>query len=81
MVHQDQPHQVCCHAEKVRAVLPVLLVLIDHAQVGFMRQRGGLQRMAYFLPAQITGGELSQLIVDEGSQMVEGQLTALAPVK
>ena len=45
VIHQDEPHQVRRHAEKVRPVLPVLLALVDHAQVGFMRERGRLQCM------------------------------------
>jgi len=44
-----------------------------------MRERGRLRRMSWILSAQIAGGQLAQLVVNQGSQLLQGQFIALAP--
>jgi hypothetical protein len=42
VIHQDLPHQLRRHAEKVRAALPIRQLLRDQTEVRFVHQRGGL---------------------------------------
>jgi hypothetical protein len=44
-VHQNPPHQLSRHTEKVRAILPLHLPHIDQLQVRFVDERRSLERM------------------------------------
>ena len=65
VVNEYAPHHLCGNTEKVRAILPVRLRLIDHAQVSLVYERGRLQRVSLTLPAQIARREPSEFCVDE----------------
>ena len=67
VVHQDPPHQARGHAEKLGAVPPVDLTLIDQAEVGLVDERGGLQGMAGTLAAQKLARKATQLVVPRGA--------------
>ena len=49
----------------VAAVLPA-----DQAQVGLVHQGRGLERLAGLLPRQLPGGQLAQLVVDQGQELL-----------
>lgn len=80
MIHEDSPHDLRGHAEKVGAVLPVDLALIDEAQVDLMHQRRRLQSMAGALVAKLACGNTPQLGVDQRKQLIERIWIAATPV-
>ena len=49
----------------------------DEAEVGLVDQGGGLERLAGLLPGQPPGGELAQLVVDQGQELLGGPRLAL----
>ena len=52
-------------------VVPVRIVpLADQAQVRLVDQGGGLKRLTGRLVAQLLGGELAQLVVDQRLELV-----------
>lgn len=79
LVHQDLAHEARSHAEKVRAVLPGWIGLIDQAEVGLVDESCGLQSIGVPFPAEITGSELAELAVDQGGQVIESLLVAFRP--
>jgi hypothetical protein len=71
IVDQDVPHRLRSDTKEMGAVLKVFLFLFDHAQIGLMYERGGLQSVTRVLLAHVTLGHLAQFLVDEGHQPVE----------
>jgi len=51
VIDQDPAHNIRRDAEKMGAVLPLDVFLIDELQVSFMNKRGRLQRMVGALAA------------------------------
>ncbi len=45
MVDQNAPHESRRYGEEVPFVAPILMVLLDNSQIGFVDQRGRLERM------------------------------------
>jgi len=72
VVHPGSP-------EEVGAILPMHVLLIHQLQIGFMDQRGRLQRMSGPLAPQVARRLLSQLLINQREQCVEGFLVAFAP--
>ncbi len=63
----------------MRPVFPLHLVDIDEFDVGFVDEGGGVEGMvgAYFAQAGV--GQLAELGVDEGDELVESLALAAAP--
>ena len=81
IVDQNAPHHLCSDREKVRAVIPLNISLIDETDKCFVDQRRGLQRMAPALAVHIVMGQTMQLAVNQRRQMVESCLVSGAPIQ
>jgi hypothetical protein len=46
VIDEKAPHDLCGHGEKVRAVLPAHLPLIDQLQIRLMDEGGRLKRVS-----------------------------------
>src|SRR5215467_5430965 len=69
MVDQDATHDLGRYAKEVRAVFPVEAMLTDQAQVSFIDQRAGLQRVTGSLAAHIVPCQAMQLLVYQRDQL------------
>jgi hypothetical protein len=70
VVNQDAPHHDRRKTDELRTVVPVDLPLIDQPHVRLVHERRRLQRVALPLPAQVAGGQSSQLGVDDWQDAV-----------
>ena len=75
-LHQNLPHRERRDGEEVRAVLPVVRVLGDQPDVGFVDERRRLQRLPGLLAAEVRRGQPAQLVVDERHQLRDGLVVA-----
>jgi len=69
-VDQDAPDGARRRTEKVRATVPSAIRVAAQAQVRFVHERGGLQRLAGRLAAQVTVGEPSQFGVHQRKELI-----------
>jgi hypothetical protein len=72
-IDEHAAHHPRGDGQELRPVLPVHAPLIDEAHVGFVHERGGLQRMSGPLPPQVRGGAAAQLGIDQ----THGALTSV----
>jgi hypothetical protein len=79
MVDQDSPHQLRRDAKELRAVLPADALLIDELEIGFVHETRGLQRVPWPLVKEVAGGDVAQLPIDNGKQILERVAVAVAP--
>ena len=63
----------------MRPVLPVDVLDVDQAQIGFVDQFGRLHAVVRTIAVQAPAGDALQLIVDERHQRIESRLVSLAP--
>ena len=79
VVDQDLPHKLRGDGKKMRTILPLRQVLLRHAYVRFMNQRGALQGVigAFFL--KIAAGDAVEFVVDERHQQIERGLISATP--
>jgi hypothetical protein len=66
MIHQDAPHRLSGYGEEMIAAFQVSLLLIDQAKVGFVHERGGLQRVIGTLPAEVGRCQAVEFVVNQG---------------
>ena len=78
VIDEYPPHQARSHAKEVGPVAPVDLPLIDQSEVGFVNERGWLQRMAGFLAPQLRACDTAQVVVDNRDELVKGISFAIA---
>src|SRR5439155_3487169 len=70
---EDPPHGLGGGGEEVPAAVPVWGLLdIDQADVGFVDQGGGLQRLAWPFVRHLFGRQLAQLVVDQRQELLRG---------
>ena len=81
VVGQDAPHHPGSDAEEVCAILPVDVALADQAQERFVDEIVCLERLTGALVAEIPSGQATQLVVDQGHELVEGLVVAAAPLR
>jgi hypothetical protein len=79
MIHQYAPHHVRCDTEKLGAIVPVGITLIDKAEVRLVNQRRGLKSMTVSLAAHRMSRDTAQLIVHERDELVGRSRVALTP--
>ena len=79
MVYQNAAHELCGNAVKLCAVLPPWRLLVDQLQICLINQRRRLQRMVPALVPQIVARQPAQLALDQGYQLIESLLIAVAP--
>jgi hypothetical protein len=65
MVDEDPAHDPGCNAKEVGAILPVDVMLIDEANVRFVYQRGGLQRVIWTFTPKLLCRHAPKLGVDQ----------------
>ena len=70
-VYEDAAHHPRRHREEVGAVLPLHLADVGQTHIGFIDERGRLQRMARSLVAHISPREPPQLFVDQWRQPLQ----------
>ena len=80
MIDQDLPHHACGDSIKVRAIFPARLAIIDHTEIRFVNERGGLQRVVGALALQIPAREGPQLLVNQRHQLLRHAFIAFTPV-
>ena len=78
IIHQDLPHKLRCHGEKVLPILE-LYGTFDQAEIGFMYDRGALQRVIGALPLQVVVRYPAKLLVDQRHQHIKRGLVAFSP--
>ncbi len=76
VVDEDAAHDAGGHADEVGAALPGHAVELADLQVGFVDERGGLERMAGALLMEDGGGEAPEVLVEQGGEFVEGVVVA-----
>jgi len=64
----------------VRAIFPMHMFLIDEANVSFINQGRGLERVPLSLSVHISAGHLMKFVIDQRVQLVERSLVPLAPL-
>ena len=74
---QARAHHLRGDAEEVRAILPLNPGLIDHPEVSFMDQGGGLESVAAALAVQVATGEPPQFPIDHREQQIDGLAIAM----
>ena len=79
IIHQDLPHKLRCHSEKVFPILK-LNRTFDQSEIGFVYDRGALQRVIETLPPQVVVCHAAKLLVDQRHQQVKRGLVALSPL-
>src|SRR6202521_1498340 len=79
MVDQHPPHHLRRDRIEVHAVVPVQLFSTAEPEVDLVDQRGGLQRMAMALAAQVPASNLSQLAINQRQQSLGSRLVPLLP--
>jgi hypothetical protein len=80
MIHQDVPHHLRRHSEKVGPVLPFRRVLADQTKVSFVNQCRTLQCVIGALVPQMAACHPTQLIVDQGYERISRILIAVPPI-
>ena len=71
VIDEDPAHDLRGNAKKVRPIAPPYFTLIDQAQVGFVDERGGLQRVSNRLVSKIARGEAAEFAVHERQQLLD----------
>src|SRR5437899_117082 len=68
-------------AENLRAALPLdWLRLVDQTQIHLIDQCGGLQRLVWPAPAQVSPGERVEFPVDVRCELIQRGAVSFAPV-
>jgi hypothetical protein len=78
IVHQDLPHQLRCHGEEMFPILE-LNRTSNQPEIGFMYDRGALQRVIQTLPLQVVVCYPAKLVVDHRQQYVQRGVVAFSP--
>src|SRR5690242_7672406 len=65
VIHQDVAHDACSDGEKVRARLPMYVLLADKTEIGLVDEGGRLKSVVRTLAAHVGVGEPMKLAVDE----------------
>lgn len=79
VIHEYPTHDPRRDSEEMRAIVPRHVGETAQAQIRFVRERGGLQRVAGPFCTQMTGGNRAKLGVDEWQEALERAVIALLP--
>jgi hypothetical protein len=78
LFYKDAAHGLCGGGEEMAAAVPLLRLLdIDQPEVGFVYQGGRLECVARLFLGQTLSGQLPQLLVDQGQELLGGARVAL----
>ena len=75
---QDLTHRVRGNRAEVRPVLPAIGTILQKTKVGFVHERGRLQRLSGTFPTQVVRRQTPQLAIDERHQRLERRPIAAA---
>ena len=79
-IDEDATHDFGGEGVEVGAVFEGGVVLFDHAHVGFVDERGGLQGMVRPLVAHVAGGDFVEFRIDERGQLIDCGVAVFGPV-
>ena len=79
MIHEDTPHQLGRHREKMRPIFPADILAAGQADVSLMNQRCALESVSRALACQEVPRHPSEFVIDEGNKSVSGRGIAAAP--
>jgi hypothetical protein len=79
MIDEHAPHRFGGDGEKLCAVTPVGLSLIDQAKIGLVHETRRLKRVVGSFAAQIALGLAAQFFVDKGDEAIKGGRIASTP--
>jgi hypothetical protein len=65
-VREDLSHQPCAYNEEMSAALPRQLLEVNHPQVDFVNEGGGLENMPGWFLYHVATGASAQLTVNQG---------------
>lgn len=71
-VHEDAPHGLRRRDEKVRATLPLPLILLNDPQPGLVNECGRLESLTRRFPRHLGRGECAQFLVNQRQQFLSG---------
>src|SRR5262249_31727359 len=80
VIDQQEPHGPGSDRKEVSAVLPFDVLLLDQAEIGFVDERGGLQRVTGTLPLEVALSQPAQFVIDQRDELVKGRPISLAPI-
>ena len=66
VINQYVAHQLGSESEELSAVLPVQIILVHEAEIGFIDDSRSLQRVIRALPAHVVMCQPMQLLMDQG---------------
>ena len=72
VIDENAPHHLCGNRIEMPAVLPHNAVLAGESHERFVYECGGLQRVIRAFVAQIAGGAVSELMIDERDERIAG---------
>jgi hypothetical protein len=76
IVQQHLPHSPRGNGEKMRAILPLYFPLAGEAQIGFMDDGSGLQRVARAFAPHLRARYTTQFVVYQGNELTGDILIA-----
>ena len=68
-------------ARKLRAIMPVDVLLTHQPQVSLIDERRGLQRVAGSLSTHVVVRQPVKLRLNQRQQLIQGRLIATAPIR
>src|SRR5215471_4167820 len=81
VIDENTPHHLGRNGKKMGSILPLHALVIHQTQVGFVHQGAGLERMARALALHIIVRQATELLINDGRQVVECVLVSIAPMR
>ena len=79
MIDQNASHQLGRNREKMGAILPLHVLVIHQAHVGFVDQGTRLQAMSRPLTSHVASRQAVEFVINDGSQAVESSAISITP--
>jgi hypothetical protein len=71
MVNEDAPHYLRRDSEKVDAVLPGQVLLVDQAEVGFVDESSSLQGVLAMFTTEVAMRQAVEFLINERHQLLK----------
>ena len=81
VIDQDPPHRLRGDRQEIVAVRRGQLTLVQEPEVHLVNERRGRERVIGRFPTELPTGDLTQLVVDERYEPLEGFTIARAPAR
>ena len=79
VIDEDPPHRARRHREEVGAILPLDAIEVDEPEVRLVDERCRLQCVTSALMSQVLPGQLTQLLIHQWQEPVEGCAFPISP--